>query len=135
MAFGLWKQALTEFDDFTMPGESQRLLAKQQQQQKLEEEARLLQQARAFVAKPLPASTYAPSFVAQPSDRPPLQCLDNVLAGEARAKERKAYNEAQRQRVESEAKAREALVAQREAEAEAQYLSRYDVPIEEGGLR
>lgn len=118
-----------------MAGDSLQAARQQQKTRMLEEENRLMEEARKFVAKPLPGSTYAPSFVAQPSERPPLMCVDNVLASELRAKERRSFDEAQKKRIEEQARQREELVQQRENEAEAEYQQRMDTPIEEGGLR
>jgi len=109
----------------------------QRRAQKLAEEQELLLRAAAFVAKPLPPTTYEPGFVPHPSERPPLVPLvDNVVvAGNERAKQRKVYNDVQKRRVESDAKKREDLVKQREQEADAAYEEQMGVPIEEGGLR
>jgi hypothetical protein len=51
----------------------------------LTQEEKHEQESRAFSARPLPESTYEPSFVPQPSDREPLLPCENVLHSELRA--------------------------------------------------
>jgi len=129
---------LTEFDDFTLPGQGQHDAAMAAHAVRLEEEKRqLADAASSFHALPLPPTTFAPGFVAQRSERPPLAVVATNIgaAGEKRAADRKAYNAAQMARVEAEAAARVALVAKREAEADAEYKARMEVPVAAGGLK
>ena len=120
-----------------MAGDAQHAARMAARTRQLAEEKRQLEEAASsFHAKPLPPSTFGgPSFVPKPSDRPPLMPLENKLPGDARSKDRKAFDTAQKARVEAEAAQREALVAAREAEAEAEYEKLMETPVAEGGLR
>jgi hypothetical protein len=131
-------QPLTEFDRFELPGDAQHKAAMALRAAKLALEKQQLADAHnGFHALPLPPTTFGgPSFVPQPSDRPPLAPLhDNVVvAGDKRSEARKAFDAATKKRLAAENAAREALVAAREAEAEEQYQALMAKPIEAGGL-
>lgn len=135
------EKELTEFEEFDcvagagVEQHEQSLATKRAH--KLAEEEDLLARAAAFVAKPLPPTTFEPGFVPHPSERPPLVPLvENVLAaGSQRAEQRKQYDELQKRRLAGEARQREELVKKREAQAEAEYQEQLDVPIDEGGMR
>ena len=74
-------------------------------------------------------------MVPKPSDREPV-VPDNVEAfNPPRAAERRAYDEANKQRIEKENSMRDALVKQREQEAEEEYRHLMRTPIANGGLR
>lgn len=103
----------------------------------VEEEQQLLEKARKFIARKMPESTFKPSFVTTPSDRPPLMSVENVpcKSGEARVQDRKLYDAAQKERLAHQEALRIKMVQDRELEAEKEYKRRMEIPIEEGGLK
>jgi hypothetical protein len=128
----VFSQPLTEFEEFQIHSTDR----KAKVEQEIQEEQQLLEKARSFIARKLPESTFKPTFVPTPSNRPPLTSVENVCVNtEHRLQERKSFDAAQKERLAQQEVMRIKMVQEREAEAEAEYKRRLETPIEEGGLK
>ena len=130
------ERKLTEFKEFDI-SDSDIFHAKKREwaARKASEDALSKSLQRDFRAMPLPQSTYEPDMIPQPSDRPPVVPDDVHAYNPPRAIERRAYDEANKKRIEEENRIREAVVKEREKLAEDEYLKLMKTPIADGGLR